>query len=90
MKNTKVWDLLESPRNSLNRDIDIWLKKNKSFLTDKNEELNLKVGDVVIFRNGYDVPMSTKIIAFHVETKKAFMLWDCYWADIDLKERIIK
>ena len=55
-----------------------WLQANADKFTNKNEKYNLKVGDIITFKNGYDIPMSTKIIAFNAETGNPYMYWDCY------------
>ena len=67
-----------------------WLKSNADGFTNKNEKYNLKVGDVITFKNGYDIPMRTKIIAFNAENGNPYMYWDCYWVDLDLERRLIK
>lgn len=67
-----------------------WLQANADKFTNKNEKYNLKIGDVITFKNGYDIPMSTKIIAFNVENGNPYMYWDCYWVDLDLEKRLIK
>ena len=67
-----------------------WLEANAHSFTGKNEKYNLKVGDIITFKNGYDIPMSTKIIAFNAETGNPYMYWDCYWVDLDLEKRLIK
>lgn len=67
-----------------------WLEANAHRFTGKNEKYNLKVGDIITFKNGYDIPMSTKIIAFNAETGNPYMYWDCYWVDLDLEKRLLK
>lgn len=67
-----------------------WLEANAHRLTWKNEKYNLKVGDIITFKNGYDIPMSTKIIAFNAETGNPYMYWDCYWVNFDLEKRLLK
>ncbi len=67
-----------------------WLKSNAQGFTNKNEKYNLKVGDVITFKNGYDIPMRTKIIAFNAENGNPYMYWDCYWVDLDLENRLLK
>jgi hypothetical protein len=67
-----------------------WLEANAHRFTGRNEKYNLKVGDIIIFKNGYDIPMSTKIIAFNAETGNPYMYWDCYWVDLDLEKRLLK
>ena len=66
-----------------------WLKTNAQRFTNKNEKHNLKVGDMVVIKNGYDIPMRRKIIAFNNETGGAYLHWDCYWMEIDLEERLL-
>lgn len=58
-------------------------------IADTNEKHGLKTGDVILFRNGYDVEMITEILGFD-DDGKAFMLWDCFWAPIDMDERLIR
>ncbi len=67
-----------------------WLEANAHRFTGKNEKYNLKVGDIITFKNGYDIPMSTKIIAFNAETGNPYMYWDCFWVDLDLEKRLLK
>ena len=67
-----------------------WLQANADKFTNKNEKYNLKIGDVITFKNGYDIPISTKIIAFNVENGNPYMYWYCYWVDLDLEKRLIK
>ncbi len=57
-------------------------------LTDNNAKYNLKTGDIIIFKNGYNVPIKSKILGF--ENDNAYILWDCYWIPIDLNTRLIK
>lgn len=56
--------------------------------SDENKSLNLKIGDVVTFIGGYDsdIEFTSEILGFTSEGK-AFVLWDCFWLDIDLIER---
>jgi hypothetical protein len=67
---------------------NLFKAKIKGF-TDYNKEFSLKIGDVILFRNGYDVEMITSILGFDDEGL-AYLLWDCYWFPINLKERLIK
>ena len=67
-----------------------WLEANAHRFTGKNEKYNLKVGDIITFKNGYDIPMSSKIIAFNAETGNPSMYWDCYWVNLDLEKRLLK
>lgn len=70
--------------------MNAWLEKNANILTHKNEKYNLKIGDIITFKNGYDIKMRTKIIAFHSETGNAYLYWDCYWLELDLEKRLLK
>ena len=89
MKNN-VWNLLSEPLpESTIGGMNNWLKENRNNFTEKNEKFNLKVGDIIEFKNGYDVPMSTKIIAFNAKTGNAYVYWDCYWVDLDLEKRLL-
>lgn len=67
-----------------------WLEANAHSFTCKNEKFNLKIGDIISFKNGNDIPMSTKIIAFNAETGNAYLYWNCYWFAIDLEKRLLK
>lgn len=64
-------------------------KKNLTFISDTNDKFNLKTGDKILFLNGYDIPMITKILGFSAEGT-AYLLWDCYWFDINLETRLIR
>lgn len=70
--------------------MNTWLEANAHSFTGKNEKFNLKIGDIITFKNGYDIPMSTKIIAFNAETGNAYLYWDCYWVALDLDKRLLK
>lgn len=61
----------------------------RSGFSNVNESLGLKTGDVILFKNGYDLPMISKILGFDKDGQ-AFMLWECYWAPIRLSNRLIK
>lgn len=67
-----------------------WLEANANSFTGKNEKFKLKIGDIITFKNGYNIPMSTKIIAFNAETGNAYLYWDCYWVALDLEKRLLK
>ena len=87
---SKVIDLLskeldESTIDAMNK----WLDKNKDKISNHNDKHNLKVNDIITFKNGFDIPMSTKIIGFDIETGNAYLYWDCYWFSINLDERLI-
>ena len=85
-----VIDLLSTPYpQSLIDQMDAWLVTNASNLTNEDKDFNLKTGDIITFKNGYDVTMSTKIIGFDVLDGKCYLFWDCYWFGISLKERLI-
>lgn len=64
-------------------------KKNLKFISDTNDKFNLKVGDKILFLNGYGIPMITEILGFD-EEGQAYLLWDCYWFTIPLETRLIK
>jgi hypothetical protein len=86
-----AFNLLSKPlHESIIERMNNWLEANAHRFTGKNEKYNLKVGDIITFKNGYDIPMSTKIIAFNAETGNPYMYWDCYWVDLDLEKRLIK
>lgn len=86
-----VFNLLSRPlhENTIER-MNNWLESNAHRFIGKNEKFNLKIGDIITFKNGYDIPMSTKIIAFNAETGNAYLHWDCYWLAIDLEKRLLK
>jgi hypothetical protein len=87
----KIFNLLEKKyhKTTIER-MNNWLEANAHRFTNKNEKYNLKVGDIITFKNGYDIPMSTKIIAFNAETGNPYLYWDCYWVDLDLEKRLLK
>jgi len=86
-----VFNLLSKPlHESTIERINNWLEANAHRFTAKNEKYNLKVGDIITFKNGYDIPMSTKIIAFNAENGNPYIYWDCYWVDLDLEKRLLK
>lgn len=87
----EVVDLLSKPlhENTIVR-INNWLQANADKFTYKNEKYNLKSGDVITFKNGEDIPMRSKIIAFNAENGNAYVFWDCFWVDLDLEKRLIK
>lgn len=82
--------LLKPLHESTIKRMNNWLQVNANKFTNKNEKYNLKIGDIITFKNGYDIPMSTKIIAFNAETGNPYMYWDCYWVDLDLEKRLLK
>lgn len=70
--------------------INNWLQANADKFTYKNEKYNPKSGDIITFKNGEDIPMRSKIIAFNAENGNAYVFWDCFWVDLDLEKRLIK
>lgn len=90
-KTDHVFNILAKPlHESTIERMNNWLKENASKFTGKNEKYNLKVGDIITFKNGYDIPMRTKIIAFNAETGNPYLYWSCYWAELDLENRLLK
>ena len=86
-----VFNLLSRPLHETTIErMNNWLELNAHSFIGKNEKFNLKIGDIITFKNGYDIPMSTKIIAFNAETGNAYLHWDCYWFAIDLEKRLLK
>lgn len=67
-----------------------WLESNSHIMTNKNDVFKLKVGDTIVFKNGYGIPLVSKIIGFNIETGHAYIYWDSYWGPIDISERLIK
>lgn len=67
-----------------------WINKNAHRLSQEHKKLNLKAGDIIVFKNGYDIPMATKILGFDIETNQAYLFWDCFWTSIDLEKRLFK
>lgn len=64
-------------------------KKKQTVIANVNYKFDLQTGDRILFKNGYDVEMETEILGFN-EDGDAYLLWDCYWFPIRLKERLIK
>ena len=86
-----AFNLLSKPMHeSTIERINNWLQANADKFINKNEKYKLKIGDVITFKNGYDIPMSSKIIAFNAENGNPYMYWDCYWVDLDLEKLLIK
>ena len=87
----RVFNILAKPlHESITERMNNWLKENAHKFKGKNEKYNLKVGDIITFKNGYDIPMRTKIIAFNAETGNPYLYWSCYWAELDLEKRLLK
>ena len=85
----KVFNLLSSLNEDTVRRMNKWLEENAEYFTRENKEYKLKIGDVITFKNGYGIPMQTKIIAFNAQTGNPYLYWDCYWLELDLKERLL-
>lgn len=58
-------------------------------LVHENPKFDLKTNDVILFKNGYDLEMISKILGFN-EDGNAYVLWDCHWFAIKLEDRLIK
>jgi hypothetical protein len=57
----------------------------------KNSGLfDLGAGDLILFRNGFGVPMIAEIMGFSENGEEAFLHWDCYWFPVKLRERFIQ
>lgn len=66
---------------------EAYKSKVKDFTTQGPAGVN--AGDIILFLNGYDVPMISEVLGFN-EGGKAFLLWDCYWFPVDLNDRMIE
>lgn len=66
-----------------------WLGKQEG-ITDKSKEYMLKKGDVILFKNGYDIHMITEVLGFDETGNNAYLYWDCYWFPLDIGTRLIK
>lgn len=80
-------DLIKKYQNSdIRKEFNVFKQKVKGF-TDTNTEMNLKTGDVISIFAGYndDINYKTEILGFS-EEGHAFVLWDCYWVDVNLKD----
>jgi hypothetical protein len=62
-------------------------RKIKGFTTATRDRT--KAGEIVLFYNGYGVKMFTEVLGFD-EDGNTYLLWDCYWYPINLKERRIQ
>lgn len=86
----RIWNLLTEYKNHKSiYDLFAKFKPRIDNFSDENKEFNLKTGDTILFLNGYDLPMITKIIGFDADGR-AFMLWDCYWFPVNLHDRLIQ
>ena len=82
------FDLLERYKDSdIRREFNSF-KYKLNFFSEKNKEFGLKMGDIILFKNGYDIEMISEILGFD-EEGRAYMFWDCFWFSIDLKTRLI-
>lgn len=89
--NEQPFNLIEKYKDSdIKKQFETFKQKVKGF-TDVNEELNLKTGDTITFIGGYDsdILYLSEILGFNSQGH-AFILWDCFWLDIELKERDYK
>lgn len=90
-KTDHVFSILTKPlHESTIERMNNWLKENAPKFSGKNEKYNLKVGDIITFKNGYDIPMRTKIIAFNAETGNPYLYWSCYWVELDLEKSLLR
>lgn len=64
-------------------------KNEHGAIVESFSEFSLKKGDRILFLNGYGIPMITEILGFN-HKGDAYLLWDCYWFPINVKERLIK
>lgn len=90
IKESDIVDLLSKYENRyFIEKMESWLKDNENIIVNENKKHNLKTGDTIVFYNGYNIPMRTKIIGFNKKTGEAYLFWDSYWASIDLDKRLI-
>lgn len=90
-KTDHVFNIITKPlHESTIERMNNWLKENAPKFSGKNEKYNLKVGDIITFKNGYDIPMRTKIIAFNAETGNPYLYWSCYWVELDLEKSLLR
>ena len=90
-KTDHVFNILAKPlHESTIERMNNWLKENAPKFSGKNEKYNLKVGDIITFKNGYDIPMRTKTIAFNAETGNPYLYWSCYWVELDLEKSLLR
>lgn len=66
----------------------------KAFLSaqriyETNAEFELIQGDWIAFHNGYNLEFISEILGFD-EDGNAYVLWDCYWTPVNLKNSLIK
>jgi hypothetical protein len=66
-----------------------WAAKNN--LSNQNSAFNLKTGDIIQFKGGYnrDIAFTSEIIGFN-KNGDAFVVWDCYWFNLNLSERLLE
>lgn len=58
-------------------------------ISETNAEFELVQGDWIVFKNGYDLEFVSEILGFD-EDGNAYVLWDCFWTPVNLKNRLIK
>lgn len=90
-KKPKPINLIEkypSQENDIREKFEAFKYKIAGFNTE-NVEYDLSIGDIILFKNGYDVEMITEILGFDSEGD-CYLLWDCYWSPIRLNERFIE
>ncbi len=73
--------------NRILSDFDSFTHKVEGFTT-RNHKFSLEKGDMIHFKNGYDIDMISEILGFDSEGR-AFLVWDCYWYSIDLNTRLV-
>lgn len=84
-----IWNVSEEKINDFEfmEKIEYFSKSVENMLFENNKN-NLKTGDWIYFKNGYDVKMIGKIFGFGKDNT-AYIIWDCYWATIKLEDRLI-
>ena len=90
-KKQKPINLIEqyaAQENDIREKFESFKYKITGFKTE-NIEYYLSIGDIILFKNGYDVEMITEILGFDSEGD-CYLLWDCYWLPIRLNERFIE
>lgn len=84
-------NLIERYKSSdIEQKFEQFAKRIPSF-TLENKELQLKANDVIKFIGGYhnNIAYKSKILGF-APNGDAFLLWDCYWLNVDLTTRLIE
>jgi hypothetical protein len=89
-------DIVSEPRNKdTDNRMSVWINgmRDEKKIIDLNEEFQLKTGDIIAIRSGYDgdIAYTVKIIGFSSDIDRfAYLDWDCYWFGIDLHKRLLK